>query len=271
IEMYGTTSILNDSKNLTPLEYIEKDLLFADTLDVSLLVLPGVLKNLSFIHLTVVKNFVKGCIGCGRGNLGSAYFGKRYKIHICYALTKFTCENTQSNNDAVIDIYDKIYFEPKCIKNAFNKWVKKSKDELFLNDEHKMNEFRNAYGAMLQIIQSEGYESAVFLRLFHEMCLCNFHDRLYALILFSLTKEDILRDVIKTPEWAEHMRNRSINRFRFTYIEDIFIRNIDLSLKLSKSYFSNNYIIKITDTLFDLISANKMLYRERYLYQQVLF
>ncbi|KAI5179279.1 hypothetical protein PAEPH01_2610, partial [Pancytospora epiphaga] len=32
-----------------------------------------------------------------------------------------------------------------------------------------------------------------------------------------------------------------------------------------------NYIIKITDTLFDLISANKMLYRERYLYQQVLF
>ncbi|KAI5176585.1 hypothetical protein PAEPH01_2383, partial [Pancytospora epiphaga] len=199
------------------------------------------------------------------------YFGKRYKIHISYALTKFTRENTQSNNDAVIDICDKIYFEPKYIKSAFNKWVKKSKADLFLNDAHKMNEFRNAYGAMRQIIQSEGYDSAVFLRLFHEMCLGNFYDRLYVLILFSLTKEDILRDVIKTPEWAEYMRNRSINRFRFTCIEDIFIGDVNLSYNTFKFHYLRSYVKSITVTLSDLVNTNNVLYREQYLHQQLLF
>ncbi|KAI5172480.1 hypothetical protein PAEPH01_1756 [Pancytospora epiphaga] len=210
-------------------------------------------------------------MGTMRGPLYFACFGKRYKVHICYVLTKFTFDNVQGSDKVVIDVYDRMYFEPKYIKSIFNKWAKISKDESSIPNERNVNEFKNAYNAMRQIVQSDGYDSVAFLRLFHTISGNNVADKMFALILFSLTKENILRDVNKTPEWTEYVKNRNTKRHKFAYIENIFMYNANLSLKLSESYCPYGYIKIITKILLNLINTNQALYRERYLYQQLLF
>ncbi|KAI5175110.1 hypothetical protein PAEPH01_2119 [Pancytospora epiphaga] len=122
IKIYGRTNILNDDEKLTPLKYIERNLLSADTLDTSLLDLPGVLKKLNTTNLISFKSLVRQCIGATEGKLTSTYFGKRYKIHIYYTFTKFTQENAQSNNEGFIDVCDNVYFELEYIGRIFNKW-----------------------------------------------------------------------------------------------------------------------------------------------------
>ncbi|KAI5169964.1 hypothetical protein PAEPH01_1132 [Pancytospora epiphaga] len=266
IKIYGGTNIFNDGEKLTPIEYIERNLLSADTFDTSLLDLPGVLKNLNPTNLILFKNLVKQPIDSTKRKLTFTHYGKRYKIHIYYALTKFTQENVQSNNEGFIDVCDKAYFKPEYIRHVFNKLIRNPTNSFSL-----VNEFRNAYGAIRQIVQSDGYNSVAFLRLFYTMNTDSSYDKTFALILFSLTKKDILRDVSKTPEWTKHMEDMIIKHSNYVYIENVFMYNADSRFKLSKTYCSANYVKCIVNIFHKLISVNKTLHRECYLYQQLLF
>ncbi|KAI5175280.1 hypothetical protein PAEPH01_2144, partial [Pancytospora epiphaga] len=272
IKIYGGSKISNDSKNLTCLEYIGKILSISDTLDTSLLSLPNILKILNNTDLIKFKKFIKAGVGTKKCWPHFTYFGERYKIHICYALTKFTNENVQSNNEGTVNAYDKVYFRSEYIKYVLNKWAKISKNNSFVVDERTVNEFRNAYEAMRQLVQNDSYDSAAFFRLFCMICVTNFPDRTFTLILFSLTKEDILRNANKTPEWAAKYReNRGKKRHKFSYIENIFMYNANLNFKLLRKYHLGNYFRRIADILDNPYSMNKNLYRESYLYQQLLF
>ncbi|KAI5170048.1 hypothetical protein PAEPH01_1206, partial [Pancytospora epiphaga] len=274
IKIYGGTNIFNDGEKLTPIEYIERNLLSADTFDTSLLELPSMLKKISDFTLTEFKNLVRQRTSIKKGYQGFIYFGKRYKIHIHYALTKFTQENLQSNNEGFIDVCDKAYFKPENIRLVFIRLTKPPKNRIVLDYEHNVNEFRNVYGAIRQIVQSNGYNSVAFLRLFYTMNTDSSYDKTFALILFSLTKKDILRDVSKTPEWTKHMEDMIIKPSKYVYIEDVFMYNADSRFKLPKTYCSYRYvkcITNITNIFHKLINVNKTLYRECYLYQQLLF
>ncbi|KAI5177068.1 hypothetical protein PAEPH01_2458 [Pancytospora epiphaga] len=272
LEMYGEPQVLNNDESLlTFSEYIERILLVANTLDTSLLELPNVLKSFDDIILTEFKKFTRERICAVKGFLNSIYFGKKYKIHICYALTKFTPEKAQDSSESVIDVFSKVYFTPEYIKRIFNKWGRLSKIDLLLANQCELNEFRNAYNAMRQIVQSEGYGHIEFLRLFRTICITNFFDRIFTLILFSSTKEDILRDVSKTPAWAEYIKTRRTSHHKFAYIENIFMYNVDSSLKLSKSTCPYKYVIGIDKSPLNPLNTDKGMYREYYLYQQLLF
>ncbi|KAI5175866.1 hypothetical protein PAEPH01_2199 [Pancytospora epiphaga] len=268
IEICGGSKISNDSKNLTCLEYIGKILLTSDTLDTSLLDLPNVLQKLKGTDLANFKDFVRRHTGTRNGRLYVIYYGKRYKIHICYALTKFTSENVQSNNEGAIDICDRMYFNLEYIKCIFWKWTAVSTSGSCTANKHNTNEFRNAYGAMRQFVQNDAYDLDVFLKLFRMICITNSLARLFTLTLFSLTKEDIFRRFSKTPEWTEHLKNKTIKHHKFAYIENIFMYNLDL--KAYKSYSPNIWFLGITNICNKIINANKGMPREHYLYQHLL-
>ncbi|KAI5169729.1 hypothetical protein PAEPH01_0950 [Pancytospora epiphaga] len=271
VKIHGRPWILDNVDILNSHEYIEKNLAAANMLDTSLLDLPNVLKKLSDTNLTKFKDFVKQDINTEKGMLYSTCFGKRYKIHICYALTKFTREIAQNNDEGVKSICDSIYFEPEYIKNVLIRWSIVSVNTPRSTNKLEINEFRNVYGAIRQIVQSKGYNGGEFLRLFHMMNIHDFHERLFALILFSLTKEDILREVNKTLGWSLHIKNRSINPHVFAYIEDIFMYNANSNSIVSELYYPNVYIERITSIYIRLINRNKEMQRECYLYQQLLY
>ncbi|KAI5179056.1 hypothetical protein PAEPH01_2596, partial [Pancytospora epiphaga] len=148
IKIYGNSHILNNDKIRISSKYIREILLIGNKLDTSLLDLPKMLKNLNNTDLTKFKNSIRRCISIRTEEVYSTHFGKRYKIHICYILTKFTPENTQNNNEDDINIYDRIYFEPKYIKYALDKWSRSARNDSFSVNECDVNELRNAYGAM---------------------------------------------------------------------------------------------------------------------------
>ncbi|KAI5175108.1 hypothetical protein PAEPH01_2117, partial [Pancytospora epiphaga] len=268
IKIYGGSKISNDSKNLTCLEYIGKILSISDTLDTSLLNLPNVLQKLKGTDLANFKDFVRRHTSTKNERSYDICYGKRYKIHICYALTKFTFENVQSNNEGAIDICDRMYFNLEYIKCIFGKWTAVSTSGSCTANKHNTNEFRNAYGAMRQFVQNDAYDLNVFLKLFRMICITNSLARLFTLTLFSLTKEDIFRMFSKTPEWTEHLKNKTIKRHKFAYIENIFMYNVDL--KAYKSYFPDIWFLGITNICNKIINANKEMPREHYLYQHLL-
>ncbi|KAI5168755.1 hypothetical protein PAEPH01_0393 [Pancytospora epiphaga] len=271
IEVYGITYIFNDYEFLTPSRYIKRNLLISDRLDTSLLDLPRVLRNLDDFNLTKFKELTRLCICTVNGRLRSTYYGKRYKIHIFYALTKFTREITENNNEGFAGVYDKVYFKPMYIGSVFRKWIRVSKSDTFSVNQRDVNEFRNAYCAMRQILQSEEYNFVDFFRLFYTMDTRVPSDKLFALVLFSLTRESILRDADKSPVWTDHMKNRNVKNHRFAYIENIYMYNANPGSKLLKSYSPCSYVRKITDIFLSLINTNEGLYREHCLYQQLLF
>ncbi|KAI5183935.1 hypothetical protein PAEPH01_2965, partial [Pancytospora epiphaga] len=230
-----------------------------------------VLKNFNDFSLKKLNESVRRHINIKNRPVYFTVFGKRYKIHICYVLAKFTREIVQTNNECVTGICDEIYFKFSYIKYVLNKWSKISIKSSSSASEREVNELRNVYGAICQIVQSKEYDSGVFLKLFNAISISDPLDRTFALFLFSLTKKSILKDVSKTPEWAEHIKNRSIKRHKFSYIENIFMYNADFSLKLVKSDRPRSYVKRITNILLNTSNMNKGLYRESYLYQQLLF
>ncbi|KAI5169724.1 hypothetical protein PAEPH01_0945 [Pancytospora epiphaga] len=271
VKRYGETQALDDEDILDPYKYIKKNLSTSNMLDTSLLDLPNVLKKLKGAGLTNFKKIVRQNTSINNGLVYSNYYGKRYKIHICYALTKFTLENGQSNSGGVIDICDRGYIKLEYIKHVFSKWIRVARNGSYLADEREVNEFRNAYGAMRQIVQCDEYNSMMFFRLFHTISISNFYERMFALILFSLTKENILREVNKSPEWAKHIKNKNGKRHNFPYIENMFMMNADLNSILLKPHCPYTYVERINSIFMKLIKGNKEMQRERYSYQQLLF
>ncbi|KAI5170314.1 hypothetical protein PAEPH01_1329, partial [Pancytospora epiphaga] len=271
IKIYEKTYVFDNNEILSYLMYIEKNLSISDTLDTSLLKLPYMLKKINSTDLIYFKKAIRQNMRVMRGYIYSTYHGKRYKIHILYALTKFTPENAKDNNEGGVNIFDNMYFEPEYIKYVFNKWSRMLIKDSSLVKEWDTNEFKCAYGAMRQIIQSDGYDFVAFLRLFYTMNTSNSKDRMFALILFSLAKEDILRNVSKTPMWAERIKDKNTCLQKFKYIEIIFMYNVDLSLILLESYLPNIYLKRIADAVNNLINMTEGMHRERYLYQQLLF
>ncbi|KAI5177024.1 hypothetical protein PAEPH01_2433, partial [Pancytospora epiphaga] len=271
VKRYGETQALDDEDILDPYKYIKKNLSTSDTLDPSLLDLPNVLKKLKGTDLTNFKKFVRQNTSVNYGPVYSDYYGRRYKIHIFYALTKFTLENAQSNSGGVVDIWDRIYIEPEYIKHVFSKWIRVARNGSYLADEREVNEFRHAYGAMRQIVQCDEYNSMMFFRLFHTISMTNSYERMFTLILFSLTKENILREVNKSPEWAKHIQNKNRKRYSFLYIENMFMKNADLNSISLGPHSTYTYVKRINSIFIKLIKGNKEMQRERYSYQQLLF
>ncbi|KAI5169353.1 hypothetical protein PAEPH01_0642 [Pancytospora epiphaga] len=230
------------------------------------------MRKLDGFNLTKFKNCIRKHLGASWRYIAFGYNGKRYNIHVCYALTKFTQENAQNNNnEGIIDIFDKLYFEPMYIIKTFRNCTKIPKDDLSLVDKRYVNDFRNVYGAIRQIVQSKRYDSLGFLRLLCKIGIFNCLDKTFILILFSLTNKDILKDVSKTQEWTERIKKRRIKQYKFSYIEDFFMYNADSSLTLLESCHFSDHGNNIINTLFDSINMNMGLYRERCLYQQLLF
>ncbi|KAI5170905.1 hypothetical protein PAEPH01_1541, partial [Pancytospora epiphaga] len=266
IKSFGEIRVLYDGDISKALKYIKWHLFTADKLDTSLLDLPNILNSSS---LAEIKEFVKTHLSSKRRYLSSAYPSKKYEIHLCYALTKFTRVRAQNDNESVADIYSKFYFDPKYIRSIFVKWYSILRD--YPVEQCAVNEFRTAYGAIRQIIQSEGYDSVAFIRLFYTMDIDKPIGSILAIILFSLTKEDILREVNKMPEWAEYIKNRSEKNYTSVYIENIFMCNADLCLNMKEEYCPDKYVKNVTTILSTLINSKEVMYREYYLYQQLLF
>ncbi|KAI5169663.1 hypothetical protein PAEPH01_0898 [Pancytospora epiphaga] len=271
VKIYGKSCILNHNDAFNPFKYIKCNFLAANTFDNSLLDLPNVLKNLSDSMSIKFKNYIKQDLCYKRGYSYSLYFGSRYKIHIYYALTKFTRNNSLNNDEGAIDIYDEVYFYPEHIRYVLNKWSITSKKNYLSVDELEINEFRNAYGAMRQIVQSEKYNSTVFLRLFFMINTTDTYNRMFTFLLFSLTKENILRDVKKTPEWTEHEKSKCEKKHGFIYIENIFLCNSYQHVPSLKGCLPIVYHKRITSIMHKLITVEKRMYREHYSYKYLLF
>ncbi|KAI5168526.1 hypothetical protein PAEPH01_0207 [Pancytospora epiphaga] len=271
VRRYGETQVLKKRDILDPCKYIKKNLLASNMLDTSLLDLPNVSKRLNDVILIKFKKLVRQNTSTKNRWPHSNHYGKRYKIHICYALTKFTLENAHSNSEGVIDICDRVYIKLEYIRRVFNRWVKVVRNGSYLADEREVNEFRNAYGAMRQIVQCDEYNSMMFFRLLHTMLMSNSDEKLFALILFNSTKENILREVNKSPEWTKHITSKNRKDHNFLYIENMFMRNADSNLILLKPHCPFTYVERINRIFVKLIEATKGMQRERYLYQQLLF
>ncbi|KAI5169750.1 hypothetical protein PAEPH01_0967 [Pancytospora epiphaga] len=102
-------------------------------------------------------------------------------------------------------------------------------------------------------------------------------ERVYAALLFLLTKENILRDVSKTPFWARHNKDvgeiLSGRRHYFRYIEEFFMSNVGAETKSNefKIRSTYTYLKKIHACLSVIIEKTDGICRERYLCQRFFF
>ncbi|KAI5169415.1 hypothetical protein PAEPH01_0690 [Pancytospora epiphaga] len=269
VKIYGKTQFVNVNFNLD--KYIKLNFPVADILDTSLLDLPNILKNYDNIDLSEFKEFIRQTMRITNGSLRLIFHGRKYKIHTCYVFTKFTQISDQNGDKNVNNVYSNLYFGPEYIRRVFSRWSRKINSKSCLVDDCEVKELKNAYGAIRQIVQSEEYNSKAFFKLFSMIYTGNHQDKLFALILFSLTNEDILREINNTSEWAAHIENRNKNMHIFLYIENSFMYNIDPCSNLYKGCKSNAYVKRITSLLFDLKDKDEKMYREYYFYQHLLF
>ncbi|KAI5176591.1 hypothetical protein PAEPH01_2389 [Pancytospora epiphaga] len=184
--------------------------------------LVGIIINWSYRNVEVFKVLNKYNVGNIWDIFKKNFFSKHhigksdvlmYKSHICYALTKFTREigqidSSEQSND--VETNSRLYFDPKNIKLEFRTWMKTSgrnnklDDAVFLKDYRK--EFVNIFAMIRQITQSDEYNCDMFLEIFDRVNLANVSNKPYLTLLFSLTSENILKEVAKSQKWAEYMK-----------------------------------------------------------------
>ncbi|KAI5169271.1 hypothetical protein PAEPH01_0577 [Pancytospora epiphaga] len=248
-----------------------------DAFDTCLLDIPAVFKDLSKYNISAFWNFFK------KNFFSKYHIGKSdvlmYKSHVCYALTKFTREIGQINSleqSNSVETNSRLYFDPENIKLEFRTWMKTSwcnnklDDAVFINTYKK--EFVNAFAMIRQITQSNKYNRNTFLKLFDRVNLANASNKPYLTLLFSLTSENILKEVVKTQKWAEYIKKKSNMSHNYQYIENIFMNNANNSLILHLNRSICLHIIKIYETFSKLnIKKNATMHREYYFYQRLLF
>ncbi|KAI5181305.1 hypothetical protein PAEPH01_2808, partial [Pancytospora epiphaga] len=100
-KIYGGAEGSDYNKVSTPLEYVEWYLFSVGEFNTVLLNLPNVFKSLNDFDLINLKKLVKIYLATNGKYLHSIHSNRKYKTHICYALTKFTQLNDQNRNEGV--------------------------------------------------------------------------------------------------------------------------------------------------------------------------
>ncbi|KAI5171462.1 hypothetical protein PAEPH01_1646 [Pancytospora epiphaga] len=259
--------------------------LIVDTFDNCLLDLPEILNTLNTSNF---KKYTKAKFY--KHDRKAYYYGKKYKIHVCYVFSKFSQDNinNQESNDNSIALLDKLYFDIKAAKDYFRifKSIKTKKvldtfgkevSNLVSNHNDKV-ELKNTMGALRQIVQSKNYNYKVFNGLFMMINIGDSRERVYTALLFLLTKENILKDVSKSGIWILHKKDigkTSLKRktHNFRYIEEAFMCNVGAESKPEefKPCTTDTYLRKIHACISDITEKIDGIYRERHLFQRFFF
>ncbi|KAI5175275.1 hypothetical protein PAEPH01_2139, partial [Pancytospora epiphaga] len=249
-----------------------------DTFDTCLLDIPDVFKDLNKYDADTFWIFFKKNLFCTHHSSKSEVL--MYKSHVCYALTKFTRKIGQINSSAQsngVETNNRLYFDLQNIKFEFKTWIKtlrhddnKLDDAVFVKDYRK--EFVNAFAIIRQMTQSNNYNCNTFLELFDKVNTTDCANKPYLTLLFSLTSENILKEVEKTQKWAEYIRKRSTASHSYQYIENVFMNNANNSLILLSNRTICSHITKFYEYFSKLnIKKNATMHREYYFYQRLLF
>ncbi|KAI5170311.1 hypothetical protein PAEPH01_1328, partial [Pancytospora epiphaga] len=204
----------------------------------------------------------------------------KYKSHVCYALTKFTQEFKQANstresND--VESNSRSYFDLVYVKCEFANWIrmlKKNNNSVIstISVDEREKQFVNAFAMIRQITQSNEYNSDMFFKLFNKVDTRNIYDKPYLILLFSLTNENILRDLKETQEWTEYMKKRFLLTDNYRFIEGIFMNNASLSPELYILLDAKACLVKICE-FFSKLNTKRglIMHREYYFYRHLLF
>ncbi|KAI5173450.1 hypothetical protein PAEPH01_1988, partial [Pancytospora epiphaga] len=285
IKNYGESVVCKEGKPLVEIiiKPEENSLEIVDitkTFDSCLLDLPDVLKN---ADVSSFKDYARKMFYSSSRTY--EYYGARYKIHVCYALTKFTLKNvgsTRPNN-----ILENVYFCVHKIKGGFNKWNCKRNEEIpsrvdegsliSVYEENDTIELKNVMGALRQIVQSKRYNSRIFFELYTLSKMYNSNERLYYTFLLLLTKENILKEAKESSLWEDYKKNSKAGYGKaFQYIEDMFminINNIDKASRVTIKMRStvDIYIKGIGIYMAKLLKTKNASHRERYLCSRLIF
>ncbi|KAI5178517.1 hypothetical protein PAEPH01_2564, partial [Pancytospora epiphaga] len=263
--------IMMDNRNVEVLRII------LNTFDTCLLDLPEVFKCIGSKAVDTFRNLFKRQFFTYKQNTKRQ--SSRYKSHVCYTFTKFTQEFKQDSdlgksND--VESNSRLYFDPIYVKYEFTNWIRILKKDnsaistISVNERER--EFVNAFAFLRQIMQSDGYNSHMFFTLFAKVCFTEIYDRPYLILLFSLTNENILRDLKETQEWAECREERSTLFYCYQFIEGIFMNNKSFESILYSKHCLKRHTTKIYEDLVRLnTSGGIIMHREHYYYRRFLF
>ncbi|KAI5180279.1 hypothetical protein PAEPH01_2720, partial [Pancytospora epiphaga] len=248
-----------------------------DTFDTCLLDLPEAFKGLDKHVVIAFRDFFRKHFFRRYKNIKHKVL--RYESHVCYAFTKFTPEFEQTNNlgkSRDVKTNSELYIDPVYIKFEFATWIRmlnntNSLDNTIAADECK-KEFVNAFAMIRQIMQSNEYNTNMFFKIFNKTHSTKYVDKPYLTLLFSLTKEYILRDLAETQEWCEYIKKRSTSSHSYRFMEEIFMNNASSDPKSFLKYHSAVSVAKIYKALSELNTKRRItMHREHYFYQYLLF
>ncbi|KAI5173111.1 hypothetical protein PAEPH01_1852, partial [Pancytospora epiphaga] len=285
VKNYGKGEIYKNNKTLKTLidnydSHTEEILLLIKTFDSCLLNLPSVMRKVdaSSFKAYTRKEFYSP-------SKTHKYYGARYKVHVCYALSKFTMENTgsASSNGA---IWGTVYFDANKIRRTFKKWNLLKDEEsstntdednsIFVLDEKDRIELKNALCALRQIVQTNGYNSTMFMELYKHVEKGSRHEQMFCSFLFLLTDEIILKEVKSSPLWDKYKKDIKVpNRYCFRDTEDIFMGNLndtsDINTKRGSNISMSLYLIRASKFMSNLLKTKDVLHRERFLCSRLFF
>ncbi|KAI5169370.1 hypothetical protein PAEPH01_0656 [Pancytospora epiphaga] len=281
---YEKTSILKNGHSIKDIIIMENEprkieafYIILGTFDICLLDLPEVFKCLDKRIVIAFRDYFRESFFTRKKI--TKYYVLNYKSHVCYAFSKFTQEFVQINdigksND--VETNSQLYFDLENIKYGFENWMKmlrgsiSSDIETFSNEYKK--EFVNAFAILRQVTQSNEYNCDIFFEILNKVCTTSYFDRPYPTILFSLTNENILRDLIKTQKWNKYARKNLAVPRKYQFIEDIFIKNASSNFTKRLKYIERICVIKMSEVLSKLNTKKSIImYREHYFYQHFLF
>ncbi|KAI5168756.1 hypothetical protein PAEPH01_0394 [Pancytospora epiphaga] len=244
-----------------------------ETFDMCLLDLSEVFKNMDGEVILPFRNYIR--VHFFAQHHGAIPYCPRYKIHVCYVLTKFTKDSLQKINEdgnENLGAYKELYFDLIHIKKAFKNWIK-IQDKNYHSDNKLKEEFMNAFGMIRQAMQSDKCSFYVFLELFDSVVLTKTVDKPYLILLFVFTKENMLMELDRSTEWHNEMNSRTAGNRCYRFLEDFFMYNINPTSEFYHQNFSTKICpIKIFEVLFKLNNKGSIImHREHYFCQHILF
>ncbi|KAI5174810.1 hypothetical protein PAEPH01_2100, partial [Pancytospora epiphaga] len=256
-----------DNRNVEVLHII------LNTFDTCLLDLPEVFKSMDENTVIAFRDFFNFYFFSWRRSDEPQFF--RYKSHVCYALTKFTREFKQANDVGKSNV-SRLYFEPVYIKYEFKNWIRILKKNNNVSTTTSVDErekgFVNAFAVFRQITQSDKYNFDLFFKLFNRVDVTRKHNKPYLTLLFSLTNENILKELGETPEWIEYIKKKSVSLYSHRYIENFSINNANSKTTAYLKYIAMLYVTKMHEDLVNLIAKGGIImHREYYFYRRLLF
>ncbi|KAI5168697.1 hypothetical protein PAEPH01_0343 [Pancytospora epiphaga] len=266
---YPLEKFVTERKN----HHVKVFFIILNTFDTCLLDIPRVFKSLDNNAIIAFRDFFRNSFFIQDIRYSSDIL--KYKIHVCYAFTKFTPEFEQTNDG---ETNSRLYFNPEYSKAEFLNCMKMLKDNNILNKKvsavKREENFVNAFAFIRQIVQSNEYNANMLYKILNKMD-CNLDDKRYLILLLSLTNERILREFKENKEWSQQIKKRLKLTGKYNFMGCICINNAPFGLIFDSKYYSKDgtkdCVVRIHGVLSILDEKKRVkMHREHYFYRRLL-